>query len=249
MAKYEVKDYSMPRQCGHYPPPPYFYPKMRALVFLFQAPLEVKKKILPPELTPLEFPFDALFISEYPDSTVGPYNENLILLYCEYDKGSPGLYVANIYVTDDAALTAGREVWGYPKKMCDITLSPIENDKIYGKLVRKGKTIIEVEGTFTGKPPGLDPQYIVKSFPLINLKLIPDVNDNSKPALKQITATYIKWENFSLKKGVKLDSIKSEYSEYDICAEIINNSDMNMGGFYIECDQTLPNGKLIKNLI
>ncbi|MHA1268354.1 MAG: acetoacetate decarboxylase family protein [Candidatus Helarchaeota archaeon] len=249
MSKYEISDYSMPRQCGHYPPPPYLYPKMRAMVCLFKAPLDVKKRFLPPELTPIEFPFDAIFISEYPDSTIGPYNENLILLYCEYEKKQPGLFVANIYVTDDGALTAGREIWGYPKKMCDIFLSPINNTKVNGKLIRKGKSIIEIEAELTGKAPGLDPAYIVQSFPLINLKLIPDVADNTKPALKQITATNIKWENFVVKKGLKVLSVKSEYSEFDICADILNKSDTSIGGFYIECDQTLPNGRIIKNLI
>ncbi|MGV9198491.1 MAG: acetoacetate decarboxylase family protein [Promethearchaeia archaeon] len=85
-------DYSMPRQCGLYPPPPYRYPGMRALIVLFQAELSAKQKVLPPELEPIEYGFDAIFISEYPDSTVGPYNENLILLYCNY-KGEPGLWL------------------------------------------------------------------------------------------------------------------------------------------------------------
>jgi len=247
--KYEVIDYSMPRQCGHYPPPPYIYPKMRALISLLKVPLKIKKKFFPPELKPIEFPFDAIFIAEYPDSTIGPYNENLILLYCEYEKGKPGLYVANIYVTDDGALTAGREIWGYPKKMSKISLSKPENNKVNGKVIRKNKKIIEVEAELVDKPPGLSPEYIVKSFPLINLKLIPDVEDNAKPALKQLTATFIKWENFKVQRGANVKSIESEFSEYDICAELINNSEKNMGGFYIECDQILPNGKVIKNII
>ncbi|MBD3230911.1 MAG: hypothetical protein GF329_22220 [Candidatus Lokiarchaeota archaeon] len=248
MTTYEMKDYSMPRQCGHYPPPPYEYPKMRAMVCLFKAPIDVKKQFLPAELEPVEFPFDAIFIAEYPDSSIGPYNENLILLYCKYKK-DPGLFVMNIYVDDDEALTAGREIWGYPKKMCNISLSEIENNKVMGKLVRKRKTIIEAEAELTEKAPGLDPEYIVKSFPLINLKLIPDVEDNLNPALKQLTATNIEWKNFTLKRGLNVQSLKSEFSEYDICSEILKVSDLNLGGFYIECDQILPNGRLLEDLL
>jgi acetoacetate decarboxylase len=221
---------------------------MRAMVCLFKAPLDIKKEFLPPELEAVEFPFDAIFIAEYPDSSIGPYNENLILLYCKHKK-DPGLFVMNIYVDDDGALTAGREIWGYPKKMCDISLSKVENNIVRGKLVRKGKTIIDIEAELTEKAPGLDPGYIVQSFPLINLKLIPDVKDNNKPVLKQLTATKIKWENFTVKKGLKVKSLSSEFSEYDICSKILEASDINMGGFYIEGDQTLPNGEMIQDLL
>jgi len=238
----------MPRQCGHYPPPPYLYPNMRAIVCLFQAPLDIKKKFLPPEVEPVAFPFDAIFISEYPDSTIGPYNENLILLYCRVNK-VPGLFVMNIYVDDDGALTAGREIWGYPKKLCEIQLSPIKDNKITGTLTRKGKTILKVEGELLDKAPGVSPEYLIQGFPLYNLKLIPDVENNSKPALKQLTETRLSWDNIRVTRGLKPLKITSEYSEYDICAEVLTVSNTTIGGFYVECDQTLPNGKVVKNLI
>lgn len=241
-------DYSMPRQNGHYPPPPYEYPNMRAIVCLFKTTREAKRRVLPPELESIEFPFDAIFIAEYPNSTIGPYNENLILLYTKYEK-TQGLFVMNIYVDDDAALTAGREIWGYPKKLCNIKLSPIKDDKITGTLVRKGKTILQVKAELTDKSPGVDPSYLIKAFPLINLKLIPDVADNSKPALNQLTATQLAWNNIRVTKGLKVKSITSEYSDYDICSEVINVSDTSIGGFYVECDQTLPNGRVLKNLV
>jgi len=240
-------DYSMPRQDGHYPPPPYLYPNMRAMVCLFKAGLDIKSKILPPELKPVEFPFDAIFIAEYPDSTVGPYNENLIMLYCTYNK-APYLYVMNIYVTNDEALTAGREIWGYPKKMCDIKLSQVEDNKIRGTLVRKGKTILDIDAEVTDKAPGADPSYLISAFPLMNLKMFPDVEDNTRPAFKQLTATQMKWENVTVSRGLVVNSIISEYSEFDNCADVINISDTSIGGFYVECDQILPNGKVIANL-
>jgi acetoacetate decarboxylase len=221
---------------------------MRAIVCLFKATSEAKRRVLPPELESVEFPFDAIFIAEYPDSTIGPYNENLILLYTKYGK-MQGLYVMNIYVDDDAALTAGREIWGYPKKLCNIKLSPIKNNKITGTLVRKGKTILHVEAELTEKAPGVDPSYFLKAFPLINLKLIPDVADNSRPALSQLTETHIAWHNIRVAKGLKVKSITSEYSPYDVCSEVINVSDTSIGGFYVECDQTLPNGRVLKNLV
>ncbi|MHA1893604.1 MAG: acetoacetate decarboxylase family protein [Candidatus Helarchaeota archaeon] len=248
MTKYEQVDYSIPWQCGLYPPPPIHYSRMRAIVCMMKIDLETKKKFLPPELEAVEFPFDTLFITEYPDSDIGPYNENLILLYCKFE-GNPGLFVMNIYVDTDEAMAAGREIWGYPKKMCDINLSPIQNNKIQGTLVRKGKKIIDIEVELGDKPPGVDPSYLISSFPLINLKQFPDVEDNTKPCLKQITATTLEWNNITVKRGLTTKSVSSEYSEYDICSEVLNKADFNLGGFYVECDQVLPNGKLLKKII
>jgi len=246
MTKYEVIDYSMPRQCGHFPAPPINYPHMRAIVCLFKAKKENKARFLPPQLESIEFPFDVLFITEYPDSTIGPYNENLILLYCKYEK-TFGLFVMNIYVDDDVALTAGREIWGYPKKMCDITLSPIQDNSVRGTLVRKGKTIIDIEVELSEKAPGIDPTYLIKAFPLFNLKIIPDVEDNSKPALKQLTETRLEWPKIYDSRGLDVKKCNSEYSEYDICSELLNGVEFS-GGFYVECDQILPNGKVLQNL-
>ncbi|MHA1145237.1 MAG: acetoacetate decarboxylase family protein [Candidatus Helarchaeota archaeon] len=248
MTKYEQVNYSMPWQCGHYPPPPIYYPRMRAIVCLMDLDLTTKKKFLPPEFEPVRSPFDSIFISEYSESSIGPYNENLILLYCKFEDKA-GLFVMNIYVDDDVALTAGREIWGYPKKMAHIELSQVQGNIVKGSLTRKEKKLIDVEVELTDRPPGIDPGFIISSTPLFNLKMFPDVADNTKPCLKQVTATTLLWDNFKVKRGLNVKSITSEYSEYDICAELVNKAKFNQGGFYVECHQTLPNGELLKKLI
>lgn len=242
-------DYSMPRQCGLYPPPPYYYTKMRALILLFQCAHGVKEKFLPPELEPIEYGFDAIFFSDYPDSTVGPYFENLIILNCKY-KDTIGAFVFNIYVTTDEALTAGREIWGYPKKICDIKLSPLEEKNgqkiVNASLTRKGITFLDVEAEVINKPPGMDPKGMIENMPLFNLKLIPDVADNTKFALRQLTQTNLSWDNFLINLGAKTNHITSKVSGYDICHEILKDANKQLGGFYIECDQILPNGILLE---
>lgn len=245
MVEYERPvDYSMPRQCGMYPPPPYFYPHMRSLVSLFQVERDFKKQFLPPEFEPLDL-FDAIFIVEYPDSTIGPYNENLILLSCMY-KNAPGLFVFNIYVDSDIALTAGREIWGYPKKICQIDLSQIENDRITGSLTRMGVKFLETQIELTDRPTGLDIPSLIQSMPIYNIKLIPNVDGGTIPALRQITSTVLGFGTQYRNNGAKTIYIKTEFSQFDICHEIIKNSKKDLGGFYIEADMTLPPGKLLE---
>ncbi|MHA1264180.1 MAG: acetoacetate decarboxylase family protein [Candidatus Helarchaeota archaeon] len=244
MSEYKQQiNYSMPHQCGLYPPPPYIYHNMRAILAVIQCKPGIKEKYLPPEFEPIEYGIDVIFIVEYPESSLGPYNESLILLYCSY-KGKPGAFVLNIYVDSEEALTAGREVYGYPKKMCDIKLSPIRNNKIRGTLTRKGITFLDIEVELTNKPPGMSPSDMIANMPLYNLKLIPDVADNSKPVLRQLTETVLSW-NVHRQVGANTKYLKTKYSKFDICHEVLKDATFNRGAFYVECDQTLPNGRVL----
>lgn len=237
-------DYSMPRQCGLYPPPPYIYPGMRGILVILQCKPGIKKKYLPPEFEPIDYGLDLVFITEYPESNLGPYNESVIMLNCTY-KGNPGAFVFNIYVDSEEALTAGREVYGYPKKMCNIKLSEIQNNKVKGSLTRKGKTFLEVEVELTKRAPGMDPSDMIANMPLYNLKIIPDVADNSKPQIRQPTSTTLAWD-VHRQLGANTIYFKTKYSQNDICHEVLKGARTNMGALYIEGDQTLPNGKVLE---
>jgi len=238
-------DYSMPRQCGIFPPPPYEYKKARALAIILQCDFETKKRFLPSTLEPIKGGIDGLFISEYPYTTIGPYNEMILSLNCKY-KDQPGDFICNIYVDDDIALTAGREIWGFPKKMCKISLSPIKENKITGSLTRKGIKFIDVEASLTDPPKGMEPKTLLESMPIYNLKLIPDVADNSKHAIRQITETRPIYGEFYDIQGIKVNYLNTEYSQYDICHEILENAKKNIGGFYLVFDLILPNGKILE---
>ncbi|MFX0188509.1 MAG: acetoacetate decarboxylase family protein [Candidatus Hodarchaeota archaeon] len=245
MVEYErPTDYSMPRQCGIFPPPPIMYRNTRVIAIVFQCAPGVKKKCLPPELESIENGLDIISFFKYPESSIGPYNELVIALNCIY-KGKPGLFIYNIYVDDDVALTAGREIWGFPKKMCEINLTPIEDNKVRGFSTRKGITFLDVEAEIMNNPPGLDTKGMFESMAIYNLKIIPDVKDNSKPALRQLTETYFKIEVVYKNLAAKINYIKSEYSEYDICHEILKDADTNLGAIYLEGDLILPNGHVL----
>lgn len=88
-------------------------------------------------------PNAAVFIANYPYSTLGPYHEMFSLIQVEFE-GSMGYYIPYIYVTNDAALAAGREVVGAPKKLANIGIIK-ENDIILGYLERpKGKRLVSI---------------------------------------------------------------------------------------------------------
>lgn len=235
----------MPHQCGLYPPPPIEYKNSRALALVFQCVPNMKKYYLPIELESIENGLDTLIILEYPETSIGPYNEAVLLLSCTY-QNKPGVYVYSIYVDDDVALAAGREIWGIPKKIADITLSKIKKNKINGTAIRKGETIFEVSAEIMDTEPGLSPKDMFESLPFYNLKIIPDVADNTKPALRQLTETSIIIEKVHTQNGVLANYLKSRQSQYDISHEVLKDAVKDLGGFYAEYDWILPNGKILE---
>jgi len=63
-----------------------------------------------------------ILVAEYGASTLGPYSEFVSLLRVVDDDGASGLYVPYIYVTEDAAMAAGRETLGAPKKLAGVNV-------------------------------------------------------------------------------------------------------------------------------
>jgi acetoacetate decarboxylase len=212
---------------------------------MFQCTPNLKKRYLPPELESIEGSLDTLIVVEYPETSIGPYNESLLLLSSTY-KNKPGMYVFSIYVDDDVALTAGREIWGIPKKMAEIKLSKVKKNRVNGTVFRKGITIFNISADIMDEEPGLSPRDMFKSLPFYNVKLIPDVADNTKPALRQLTETFIKIQDIYVQNGTMAKYIKSQPSKYDISDVILKDSIKDLGGFYAEFDMILPNGKILE---
>lgn len=106
-------------------------------------------ELLPEGLNPYSAPAQGgIWLSHYSFSTVGEYYEYLTVIQVEDEQGDMGYYIPYIYVTNDAALAAGRELAGAPKKFAKIGLVK-EYDVIMGYLERPaGKRLV----TFVMKP-------------------------------------------------------------------------------------------------
>ena len=79
-----------------------------------------------------------MFLFEYRETTIGPYNEIGIGIYVRRAGTAPslwgilrdqrqiedvGVYIVNLPVSSRAALTAGVDIWGYPKYLAGIATS------------------------------------------------------------------------------------------------------------------------------
>ncbi|MCI4680894.1 acetoacetate decarboxylase family protein [Rhodoblastus acidophilus] len=121
-----------------------------------------------------------LILFEYRDTTIGPYNEICLGVMARRPGTSPSLwsllsdlrkvedaalYVTNLPVTTNAALTGGIEIWGYPKYLTGITTS-FRPDGI--------RVTLENEFVLTHSPGfGLEvPSIPFVSFTVLNKRLL-----------------------------------------------------------------------------
>jgi acetoacetate decarboxylase len=81
------------------------------------------RALLPEGVEPYSDPPSAgVLLAHYPHSTVGVYHEYLSVIQVADVDGNMAYYIPYIYVTNDAALAAGRELAGAPKKIADMAL-------------------------------------------------------------------------------------------------------------------------------
>lgn len=119
------------------------------LTVYFETKPEIVKQLLPPPLNPGPMPVAGVFVANYPKTNFGvTYSESALFLQAEFD-GEEGAYCLAMPVTDDMALILGREVFGYPKKLANISLER-EGQEVKGWTERRGTRFLEVRAKLTG---------------------------------------------------------------------------------------------------
>jgi acetoacetate decarboxylase len=174
----------MPADAAAYQRPPFYYRNTRSIAVAFETDAEAALEALPAPLTLSDPATAVLSFYEYPWTTFGPYNEAILSLLVEH-KGRPMTYIMHIAVTTEPPMLAGREIWGFPKKLAQIEFKS-ERDMIYGTLerpagVRLASAIVRPErpadnGHSTARPP-------------VSLRLIPSAEENGHPSCAELIET------------------------------------------------------------
>jgi len=112
-----------------------------------------------------------LGLFEYRRSTLEPYNEGFLMiavspqpkmsllaqrlqLFMTAEKRKLGFYTLDLPITEELPLIAGREIWGVPKFLADISLN-FSNDRFRGEVLVKstGEKILSLESSFNKGMP------------------------------------------------------------------------------------------------
>ena len=124
--------FAMPLTSPAYPPGPYRFRQREYLVIAYRTDPRKLREFVPEPLQVEEAVVKYEFI-RMPDSTgFGDYTESGQVIPVSFE-GRKGAYAHCMFLNDEPPIAAGRELWGFPKKLADPSLR-VEIDTLVGTL-------------------------------------------------------------------------------------------------------------------
>ncbi len=170
--------YAMPLTSPAYPRGPYRFVDREYFIITYRTDPAVLEEIVPEPLKVAE-PLVKYEFIRMPDSTgFGSYTETGQVIPVTYE-GVAGGYTHAMYLDDGPPIFGGRELWGFPKKYAQPTLSVVK-DILIGTL--DYGPIRVATGTMGYKHRPLDNDAVLASLgaPNFLLKIIPHVDGTTR---------------------------------------------------------------------
>ncbi len=181
--------FSMPGHAPLYPRPPYRYQGASLLVFEYLTDAVSAARMLPAQAVLPDLPqapgkaVAALVFATYPATDLGPYQEAVQFLVCEY-QGHPVQFATHLYVTSDAAMAAGREMGGYPKKIARIR---IDHDHVrYRAALDRPAGQLLASATLTDLQPPEPVEPAESLLKYLTLRIIPSPTRDAPPTFSEL---------------------------------------------------------------
>jgi len=189
-------------------------------------------RLLPPGFEPADRPVVTVGVGRWESNCVGDYEGGSISVAARYG-GTEGDYVIAMYMSTDAAIIFGRELFGEPKKQAGVGIYR-QGPKMCGWIERRGIRLIEIKADLTAD---LGPaQTSEKTF---NIKALPASNGDGLQS--DAVVTVADWDNdvrvnrtgrgSVVLRGTVLDPIdeievrevlRAGYLEYDLDCHVRN---------------------------
>jgi acetoacetate decarboxylase len=170
--------FSMPLTSPSYPVGPYYFKDREYLVITYETDLDLLKAVVPAPLEVTE-PIVKFEFIRMPDSTgFGDYTESGQVIPVRHN-GVAGGYVHSMYLDDEAPIAAGREIWGFPKKLANPSLKVVD-ETLMGQL--DYETTQVALATMGYKYQTLDCKAVADAMMAPNylLKIIPHVDGSPR---------------------------------------------------------------------
>jgi acetoacetate decarboxylase len=175
---------AMPPTNPSYPRGPYRFINREYLIITYETNPDAIRAMVPDPLEPdgsgrVHYEWIAM-----PDSSgFGSYHESGVVIPCLW-KGEPVNYTAMMFLNDEPPISAGREIWGFPKRWGEPRLE-VRADTLTGTLAYGGERV--AMGTMTYKyedrmapDPSKRGAHLRKTS--VNLKIIPCVTGGTRIA-------------------------------------------------------------------
>jgi acetoacetate decarboxylase len=180
MTETDIKEhaFAMPLTSPAFPRGPYRFIDREFLIVTYRTDPDALAAVIPAPLEMID-PIVKFEFIRMPNSTgFGDYTESGQVIPVQF-RGERGGYVHAMFLDDGSPIAAGREIWGFPKKLASPELR-IEKDTI-GGVLRYGPVPIAV-ATMGYKHRALAHDQIMASLSAPNflLKIIPHVDGSAR---------------------------------------------------------------------
>ncbi|MBA2657963.1 MAG: acetoacetate decarboxylase [Tatlockia sp.] len=170
--------FAMPIANPSYPRGPYLFTNREYFIITYETDIDLLREVVPKPLEVVE-PLVNFEVIRMPDSTgFGDYTESGQVIPVRF-KGKSGSYTHAMYLDDQPPIAAGREIWGFPKKLAQPTLK-VEKETLIG-LLDYGSCRVAT-ATMGFKYQCLDKNAVAKLMSGANylLKIIPHVDGSTR---------------------------------------------------------------------
>jgi len=174
--------YSMPGFAPLYPEGPYEYDGFTALVSEYPVERARLEQLVP---DPLSVRRAAMSVGVYDYGVVngfGSYDELLTSVPVTYE-GRPLSYAPYLLLDGDAPMAGGREVWGIPKKLGEVSLDT-DGALVTATAARGGSTLLEA--TLDTHEPATDPPLSADRSESVYRKTIPAASAGAAPVVDRL---------------------------------------------------------------
>lgn len=158
--------FSTPHVAPLYPALPYPYRRVRKISAFCRCDPAALERFMPGELT-LVGDVCEVFVMDAPDAgPLGHYTEAGVVIPARYGE-VVGAHVALEYVSSDDSLAAGREIWGYPKKIAEVPFEKTGENRYRGSVIRRGRKLIDMAfapAEIEFDRPVMQPRLQIKTF-------------------------------------------------------------------------------------
>ena len=134
MRETEIREraFAMPLTSPAYPPGPYQFVNREYLIIAYRTDPEKLRAVVPAPLE-VDSPIVKYEFIRMPDSTgFGDYTESGQVIPVSF-RGRKGSYSHCMFLNDEGPIAAGRELWGFPKKLAEPSLH-VDTDTLVGTL-------------------------------------------------------------------------------------------------------------------
>lgn len=173
-----------------YAPPPYMYRGVEDIFIAYEADRGNVESLLPPGLEPAdEVPVCIAWGRWIPFSSFGPYHEAYVMVRVVLD-GQTYLYQPFIFTDNEIPLVAGRELWGFAKKLATMrrssggsgTGTPFGEQMLFTTERPAGQRIMtmSIVCDAVADPGSLD------EAPVLSMRLIPHAERDRPPSVCEL---------------------------------------------------------------